>query len=927
MAIALICFSLSLVFLMGNLCEPTNTIFRVTFVLFNYVFSLLLLASNAYFIPEVFPSDHGMKYLGLTIIGVWVLTSAVVTLILYAEVILKRGEVSLRGRAVLLIFTLFSFFDPTFFRLLTSEKVSTDRINSLRLANGYFLYLPFFALNIYTLRVYTSPDLLLRIFLNALALLLLLAFELVQWIGNRGTTRVPPPLRVSPLHIPFLSESRNPLLNESPESVDVDGHPGPLNEERPEPPVGMVSVSSGLSLPVFLLVVVSLIPQACSIVGLPFCSAMIKRYWLSVKGKATFGQGRLTWFESRGYFLILVNIVSFSLVCLIVFFVITIPAMCLLLLHKMKRNEVSPMSQSFHAFRKEIQNLMSCLWFTYFPFLNSPPLIQLDNQSLASLTWWKVVGAYLWVVLFEFGLPIADVVTDVLYSKSLLVAYGDPLLAENNEKLYRSMIVSFISTGLGIVILATAYFFEFLHVIKKDFKLRIEMLIVNLSPLGVPSLVPRKQHVLRFLSLLVEDIPQLVVVCGTVSYVGTVSPLWIFKLLLSAASLTGNMSRVSTNFVFGRTITRESRLALLISYVILYGFVFSGIAALLTHDNFCDDNRTVKDLDLLYELSNCSIITGKIVVNRLEEDTTNLSYIFDTSAIMDSFSVTNNDFIIRMDFESMLTLNETFNISNNNRIKLKFNRLETILPQGHLIMSNNADLTIFETPNLHEIQSGASLIFQDNKKPTNSLALDFSGLTNLLGELTVINTEFSVIDFSFLENIGAFGKLSLLANNADYKGTQVSFGSLITSRGPITISNNVNIDTCTFPLVTQNLMSLNVSWNLNLQTLAFPKFNRMAGVINIIGNANLTMIDLSALVQVPGTLVISENSSLERLEFPSLVCSLPVNIVVTNNVNLKTIVISQSCPELILVSGTHSDFQYDFNTTSVRDMGGVYYFQ
>ena len=488
------------------------------------------------------------------------------------------------------------------------------------------------------------------------------------------------------------------------------------------------------------------------------------------------------------------------------------------------------------------------------------------------------------------------------------------------------MIVSFVSTGLGIVIMATSYFFEFLYVIQGDFRQRIYDLFVNLSPLGVPSLVPRKQHVLRFLSLLVEDIPQLVVVCGTVSYVGTVSPLWIFKLLLSAASLTGNMSRVSTNFVFGRTITRESRLALLISYVILYGFVFSGIAALLTHDNFCDDNRTVKDLDLLYELSNCSIITGKIVVNRLEEDTTNLSYIFDTSAIMDSFSVTNNDFIIRMDFESMLTLNAPVNISNNNRIKLKFNRLETILPQGQLFISSNADLLNVSTPNLREIQSGASLIFQDNKKPTNSLALDFSGLTNLLGELTVISTEFSVIDFSFLENIGAFGKLSLLANDAGYnRGTQlVSFGSLITSRGPITISNNVNIDTCTFPLVTQNLMSLEVSRNLNLQTLAFPKIARMSGVINIIGNANLTTIDLSALVQVPGTLVISENSSLERLEFPSLVCSLPVNIVVTNNVNLKTIVISQSCPEQILVTGTHSEFQYDFNSQLRVKGNGVY---
>jgi len=160
----------------------------------------------------------------------------------------------------------------------------------------------------------------------------------------------------------------------------------------------MVPVSNRVSVPVFLLVLASLIPQACSIIGLPFCFAMIKRYFLSVQGQAAPGTGRLTWFGSRGYFLMLLNVASFLVVCSLIFLVITLPGMILLLLHKVRKSKDSLFARAFTTFRKQIQGLMSCLWFTYFPFLEYPPVIRLDNQSSASLTRRKIAAAVAWVI-------------------------------------------------------------------------------------------------------------------------------------------------------------------------------------------------------------------------------------------------------------------------------------------------------------------------------------------------------------------------------------------------------------------------------------------------------------------------------------------------------------------------------------------------
>jgi len=94
------------------------------------------------------------------------------------------------------------------------------------------------------------------------------------------------------------------------------------------------------------------------------------------------GDGQLTWLGSRGYFLMTCNAVSFLGVMIVFLPPMTLIGIGLLLIHKCSMTLGFAERAVFSSYRRAIQGLMSSLFFTYFPFLATPPAIEPEvNQG------------------------------------------------------------------------------------------------------------------------------------------------------------------------------------------------------------------------------------------------------------------------------------------------------------------------------------------------------------------------------------------------------------------------------------------------------------------------------------------------------------------------------------------------------------------
>jgi hypothetical protein len=402
------------------------------------------------------------------------------------------------------------------------SKSKFDLVDSLRLVNGFFQFLPFLILQGNSFWTYVPATSLLAAFFNSFGLLLLFSFEAFQWLRERQSPhsgRAFTPLnRLDALALPLLVS---------------------IEEEKEDQ---KKSTSSGQSPPFvspflwFLLpcVVLSLIPQVLSVIGIPFAWACLRRFLSGLNENQHHQQQPGTtvhfgWFEGRGYFLLFVNAFSLTFVLLFLLPWLTLLGFILAPMYSIQKVVLKRESSFKVDYQTSVHTLCCFLVFCYNPLLESLPSIKTDSTSSKEmLARWKLVIAIFWFLTFEIATLILDIVTDFQFSFELLNLQIDPLLS-NKELLIASTINSFISTSIGV-------FFSLLQIIwiisqfgaSKGLISGWEIakkIIIVLSPFGKPRAMSWKLNLVKFIHVVGEDFLQILVACNTIGFFGRISGL------------------------------------------------------------------------------------------------------------------------------------------------------------------------------------------------------------------------------------------------------------------------------------------------------------------------------------------------------------------------------------------------------------------
>ena len=115
---------------------------------------------------------------------------------------------------------------------------------------------------------------------------------------------------------------------------------------------------------------------------------------------------------------------------------LTLIGIVLLIVHKVKTLLGYAKGKVFPAYRRAIQGLMSSLFFTYFPFLSTPPVIRQEKASVLKLSKWQKVVSVVWFFGCEIVLPLVDVVTDFMFAFMLYDLWNKDIFTHENDELH-----------------------------------------------------------------------------------------------------------------------------------------------------------------------------------------------------------------------------------------------------------------------------------------------------------------------------------------------------------------------------------------------------------------------------------------------------------------------------------------------------------
>ena len=854
---------------------------------FSWLLCLGAFIANCFFLDVIAPFSPSIVIAGGVFLGFWLLSNTIFTgLLLFQNI-----EGGFWRRLTLVLVSFLSLVD---FGLLNVVTQAHQMIELLRLSHGFLQFLPLLVLQLVSFSMVAPIISLVALFFNSLGLGLLLITEVSRW----------------------LFSSQKAVIEEFELAEVLSSSSTPLNEKATTvgPSLFFLKFLTALSFPV---VVISLIPQALTLLGLPFCLFVLKRLAVGFSYE-DYQDKKLepSWLDARGYSLLLVNIVSFLFAMIFLLPGITIAGLVLLVGHQLS-TLCSRQSDSvwFPQFRHTIQSHMAILLFAYFPSLIPKiPEIQLPIIPVVNLskekTWKKLVGfssAFVFVII----LPVVDGVTSLVYAFNLLTISLDSFLT-NRDILITWMIIGFFSAGFGIFTLLLRLLMEFVSICRSGFTTgKVMELAWSLSLFGHPGKVTMIRNIVALLSVLGRDLLQILVTCNTIGFVGIVDPLWGFKLALSLFSLSYNLGKHATTLVYGKKITAVSRTVLNFAFFFLFGAVFSLLVGFLTTDDYCALNRTIDTQQKLTAIAACTTLSGSVRFTGFQSSVSQeFSMTLTTSPTIEIYD---NTAPVNLTFPSLVNGTANFTVTDNRApLQLTFPLLEkmySFTATGNWDLSLTAPAFTYTTVDLiiannimPALSFPALFAFQDMYLENNTFTtLNLPFLDINVGEIIIAdNPEMDTIVFSLQS-----GEYVEFRNNS--KLSYLDFAKLLDFSN-LTIANNKALRKISLAsILVADPMDFLIESNAALETIDLSNLESFGGYPIITGNPSLVNILLGNFVlpKAPGYMEISDNESLESLSFPSATCygGVPPFLLLQNNPNLVNLTISSLCiPSIVAIN-------------------------
>jgi len=658
-------------------------------------------------------------------------------------------------------------------------------------------------------------------------------------------------------------------------------------------------------------VLISFLPHLVSLVAIPLALLSLRRFMTAFDGSdaqytSNLNSYRLTWFASRGLFLLPFSIVGMTPV-FAVFFAVNFVTIVILYALRL----LSQIFFCLSGFRESVQVhvnschvayrfVLSCLIWAFLPFFDKPPIVRSDkvHKKRHFLIMCTVI---VWFLLNNFALPIVTVVFDFLYSVELLQQAGDPSLPTAERLLLHTLVVvSFLFTTLGLAaFLLRSIFLQILTARKirvntqfftRENASEAIYLLYDFSLDPVPPITDndaeaeRRSKKLNSLFLLVlylllgmVSLAQTVIKVFSVSYVGIADNVWIITLTVSVLSLSLTISVQLTKVAVGRApgwlkFTINAWLFAIIAAVLAV------LCARFTSSRFCNIPKTLQQSVELSQIENCNSIGFDLVLFDVT-DAQNLTF-YATSIL--GFNITENPDLVELDLVSLGVINDTFSVTNNPALStLNLVNLENITTGVTVTVAGNPVLASFTANQLNLINgtflADGNAFTPDFALPTltnvvgffslsnnhQAVALHFPGMQDLTGTMRVATSNLSNVDLSALATPASQSVMEFVDNQV----SSLVFAAMLIQNGELTIQGNTY-----------------------LSDIAFVKLQQISGDVTITENPDLTNLDLSQLDEHDGNLIIANNTALTSLSFPSLATIGAAAIIsIQNNPKLRSI--------------------------------------
>ena len=907
MLVPLCAFALTVLLQLVALCLPSMLILRKVYSVTHILYSLGAIVANCWFVAVLYSYNLTLSACGLAVIFFWIASNfGYSTLIAYIRWT-QLGDPSLAEGLAIALVSLIGIPDLSFHHILRSDRRVIELVDCLRLANGYFFHLPFLILEFLSLRIYSPPVTLMAIFFNCLSLALLCA-EMIHWIvALRQASAAYRSKRLS-------SAMRVPLLN-----------PLDSGNERPPPPVSLRL----LTMVTFPLVVVTYLPHAASLVGIPFVIESLRRFGKATSEEREDIQADFTWFGKRGYFLVALNVISLVVVVVVLLPLLSLVSLLLLFLVPLSRLRGPDSPTPFADFQASVLRLLAALIFTYFPFTSQPPLIKgSDPAGFAppELPPWKQVVAAGWVLVFEVIIPVLSACVGIRFSLQLYHVHSDPYLTDR-DALFSWMVVSFCSSGLGLLLeLIWLLFWAGYLGRARCSREKLVDVITTLSPYGNSLSAPVVHRALRFLIVWLDNFPHLLAAIFTISYIGIQGPLWAVQVSCSIFSLSFFLGKLLAGRIFGNDITKPVRFGIHVTYFILFVVTLALATYLGSVNRYCDLTRWVDTALELEEVAGCSSLSSGIMVASYEEDVT---VNFQVEEVTNPVLIVSNVATLDITFGALTSIQSTFYaMENSGGLELSFPALQVLGPNSLLNLYHNTAVKGIHIPLLHALRPLSSF---EVEQEVASVAFRLQALITLDGVLQVKNSSFTGVEFSLITSVGSLGGVIVVdCPNVDHlslDSLEVLAGALAvvnnpslvafslphlqTAPGQIFLHQNAGLQTATLGgLITAGL-TLSVVDNAVLREVNLSVLEELDGVVLLQNNTALTSVRLDALrgMGPDARLIIEENPSLVVLKLPSLDCTGRVSLEMRGNTNLEEVWLPARCiPQVVQENNPKLEF-------------------
>ena len=758
----------------------------------------------------------------------------------------------------------------------------------------------------------------------------------------------PPPAGASDTD-PFLNEANTGVPEDSPAA----GNTTPFLRKKS-------SVSSKVAKPseddrflqVFLyitfpIVAVSVIPHVLSIIGIPYASLMLRRFRASMRRTPLLQSNpiyRTNWYSRRGVFLFVVNCLGFAITVFLMLPLITLIALVLKIgdwaLYFLGRSDTLAVSPAA-KFQKSSQTLIGIILWCYLPQQQSPYTIPFKpNLTNVENNLFKFLAGC-WFLGFDIVLPVLSIATNFLLYNDLIASLVYVLDPSHQDDLEKYIRIALAASIIGLVLETTRFVSEAIQILVKEnrtfqhdgvWKTRSIMdQIVERTPFGHPYHVPARNHYLRLLNVIGEDLLQVLVAMNTLSYVGKRDQLWTFRIVTSTFLLCFNLGKVLTHLVFGTGIRKKARFAFQVLYLVFFGIFALIVSTKIIHDDYCNIARQVSRPVDLAQLCGCSAIGAEMTITHLQEPFTGDLLATEINA---DFSVTDVSMPLSLIFR-VVDVNNSIVVENTAAsMNLSLTSVHRIHSTGSVSLRNISDMVALTMATIGRIDVGGSLVLSDLQGFPD---FELLGLFVLYGNVRIARTSIELLSLGSLFTVKQGAVLQINGNSAlqtlllpsIYEVTGVllithnprlerlDLSSLSACPGRLRIADNEHLQEVFFGSLGDNGVDLEITNNTALWNASFDGMQVLTGNLTLDHNPSLVSLNFTSLTSADSVsmLTITNNPSLTEIDVRNLDCETEFKFVILSNPSLTRLFLSSvgGCERMILLRDTSPTFERIFD--------------